>query len=149
MNGAPVELLAKDTGEASSTAAETGMSELVTAGVDAVVGPASSRCSSSALLPVVTGSGIPMISPAATLPDLTDLDDHGLVFRTIPSYEQQGYALADALAGTKVALVVLDDAMGGLLADTADDGAGSATATVRPRCTFPPRRPTGPRWWRR
>jgi ABC-type branched-subunit amino acid transport system substrate-binding protein len=138
VNGAPVELVQKDSGDASTTAAETAMSELVTAGVDVVIGPSSSVLAQR-LLPTVVASGIPMISPAATLPDLTGLDDQGLVFRTIPAYQLQGYALADALAGTKVALVVLDDADGGLLADTLmmglDGNGGDLTVIPFPAAT--------------
>ena len=138
VNGAPVELIQKDSGEATGGTAETSMAELVTAGVDVVIGPSSSVLVER-LLPVVTESGIPMISPAATLPSLTGLEDDGMVFRTIPSYELQGYALADALAGTKVALLVLDDEMGDLLAETLmmglDGNGGDLTVIPFPAST--------------
>ncbi len=138
VNGAPVELIQKDSGEATGGTAETSMAELVTAGVDVVIGPSSSVLVER-LLPVVTESGIPMISPAATLPSVTGLEDDGMVFRTIPSYELQGYALADALAGTKVALLVLDDEMGDLLAETLmmglDGNGGDLTVIPFPAAT--------------
>jgi branched-chain amino acid transport system substrate-binding protein len=116
VNGAPVELIQKDSADAGTGTVEAAMTELINAGVDVVIGP-SSAVLVERILPLVVGSGIPIISPAATLPTLTGLADRGLVFRTIPSYELQGYALADALAGTKVALVVQDEPMGKLLGD--------------------------------
>lgn len=115
--GVPVELIQKDSADASTGTVEAAMTELINAGVDVVIGP-SSAVLVERILPLVTGSGIPVISPAATLPVPTGLQDRGLVFRTVPSYELQGYALADALAGTKVALVVQDgEPMAELLSD--------------------------------
>ena len=38
---------------------------------------------------------IPMISPSATSPALTDADDNGLFFRTAPSDARGGQVLAD------------------------------------------------------
>lgn len=116
--GVPIELIQKDSADASTGTVEAAMTELINAGVDVVIGP-SSAVLIERILPLVTGSGIPVISPAATLPNVTGMQDRGLVFRTVPSYEVQGYALAEELAGTKVTLVVQDgEPMGALLADT-------------------------------
>ena len=43
---------------------------------------------------------IPLISPASTSPEITDLPDDGYVFRTAPSDALQGQVLADAVGET-------------------------------------------------
>ena len=40
---------------------------------------------------------VPLISPASTSPEITDLPDDGYVFRTAPSDALQGQVLADAV----------------------------------------------------
>ena len=40
---------------------------------------------------------IPLISPSATSPEITELPDDGYVFRTAPSDALQGQVLADAM----------------------------------------------------
>ena len=111
VNGKPVELIAGDSGDATSTTAETSFADIVKKGADVVIGPTSSVLASRLIQPAVT-AGVTMISPAATYPDLTTAKDDGLFFRTIPSFELQGTALAQAVSakGTvKAALVYVAD----------------------------------------
>ena len=44
---------------------------------------------------VAVPNGVVMISPSATSPGLTDLEDKGLFFRTAPSDARGGQVLAD------------------------------------------------------
>jgi len=120
-NGEPVEIVAADSGEAKTTKLESSFKTLVSKDVDVVIGPSSSVLAQRAI-PLAIDAEIPIISPAATLSSLDDVFDDGYFFRTIPAYDQQGYALAEALtAGTdaqKIAFVYIDDAQGSALHDT-------------------------------
>ena len=111
VNGVPVEVFHRNSGDATTEMAETAYADLVAKGVDVVIGPSSSVLAQRLVDPVIA-AGVPLISPAATLPSMTTLDDSGLVFRTIGDYSDQGAVIAAALAetpATKVAYVYLDD----------------------------------------
>lgn len=116
VNGVPVEVVNRDSGDAGTQTAEASFADLVAQGVDVVVGPTSSVLAQR-LLPLALQARIPMISPAATYPQLSGLDDAGFLSRTIPSYGTQALALAAELAGKKVAVVAVDDPLGGSLVD--------------------------------
>lgn len=135
-NGAPVEVVNRDSGEASTQKAEESFADLVSQGVDVVIGPSSSVIAERLLAPAAE-AGIPLISPAATYPQLTDLDETGIFFRTIPAYGHQGLVLADLLSAAdaaSVALVYRDDELGRsllALAEPAFDEAGIELLAVR------------------
>src|SRR5690606_29904521 len=102
---------------AKAQASLTHLSETV--GAPVVIGPIFSELVLG-LAEQAKTSGTLMISPTATAKTITDLDDDGLVWRTIPSDVYQANALADRLlaldpAPAKVALVYKDDAYGTLL----------------------------------
>lgn len=65
--------------------------------VVAVVGPYCSGATLAAANSVTIPAGVVMISPSATSPELTNLKDNDLVFRTAPSDSFQGQALARKL----------------------------------------------------
>src|SRR6478752_6384153 len=90
--GAPVEVVNRDSGDATTETAEASFAALVEKGVDVVVGPSSSVLAER-LLPKAAEAGIPFISPAATYPALSEIDGDGHFFRTIPSYPHQGVLL--------------------------------------------------------
>lgn len=124
VNGKPVELLQRDSGDASTTTAEASLSDLVANGADAVIGPTSSVLATR-LLPAIATAKIPMISPAATFPDLTTAKDGGYFFRTIPAYGDQGAALGTVLSArgsADVALVYVDDELGRAILPTLTAG---------------------------
>lgn len=75
--------------------------------VQGVVGPWCSGAVLSAANSATIPAGIVLITPAGTSPEITKLKDNDTVFRTIPSDEYQGQALARALMGrgTKVVAV--------------------------------------------
>ena len=48
---------------------------------------------------VAVPNGVPMISPSATSPALTTIEDNGYFFRTAPSDARQGQLLAEITMG--------------------------------------------------
>jgi ABC-type branched-subunit amino acid transport system substrate-binding protein len=120
VGGVPVELLQRDEGDAGTRKAEESLADLVAQKADVIVGPSSSVIAER-LMPLVVSAKIPMISPAATFTSLTDANDSGYFFRTIPSYATQGDALGKALSEkgpVKVGLVYITDELGQSVADT-------------------------------
>jgi branched-chain amino acid transport system substrate-binding protein len=107
-----------DSGDASSTIAEKSLTTLLDSKVDVIIGPASSALASR-LIPKTIADHVAMISPAATLPQLSGSQDDGFFFRTVPAYPLQALALAKAMAAAgspRIALVYSDDAPGQSLA---------------------------------
>ncbi len=104
--GAPVEVVNRDSGDATTETAEASFAALVEEGVDVIIGPSSSVLAER-LLPKAVEAGIPFISPAATYPQLSSLDTDGLFFRTIPSYPHQGTLLGSLLPEKDVVSVGL------------------------------------------
>ena len=124
VSGSPVELVARDSGDAASTTLEASFADLVAQDVDVVIGPSSSLLAQRAIALAKTAE-ITVISPAATFPDLTTADDGGFFFRTIASYPHQGLALGAALSDpkpAKVAFLYIEDEFGTSLAATLAEG---------------------------
>src|SRR5690606_20491337 len=112
VNGKPVVVYHRDSGDASTTKAESSLEDLISKNVDVVIGPSSSILAER-LLPTLVTEGIAMISPSATSPALSSLKDQGLLFRTIPSAALEGSALADVAGKDRtVALVYYSDDTG-------------------------------------
>jgi branched-chain amino acid transport system substrate-binding protein len=68
--------------------------------VDRVVAIAGAHCSGESIAAantVTIPAGVPLVSPASTSPALTALQDNDTVFRTVPSDNYQGAALARTL----------------------------------------------------
>lgn len=138
VNGVPVEVFHRNSGDATSETAEASYADLVAKGVDVVIGPSSSVLAERLVDPVIA-AGVPLISPAATLPALTALDDTGLVFRTIGTYAAQGTVITDALVeakAAKVAYVYVDDASGQALLESITAGAEEGGLTLATSETF-------------
>ena len=87
--GKNVELEQADSGDTSTDIASQSVNRLLDAGVDAIVGAASSSVTLK-VIDRITGSGVLQISPANTSTTLTDYPDKGLYFRTAPSDVYQG-----------------------------------------------------------
>jgi branched-chain amino acid transport system substrate-binding protein len=96
--------------------ARTGLDELLAAGVDAIVGPASSTVALSQLAEAVNpATGVVTCSPTASALALDDYPDNKLFFRTIPSDSFQMEAIEVEVEGTgveSVAIGYLDDPYG-------------------------------------
>lgn len=114
VEGAPVQLISADSGDATTATAEASLASLVKQGADVVIGPSSSVLAQR-LLTAAAAARIPMISPSATYPQLTSLDTGGVFFRTIPSTADQGVALGTLLPSKRqpeVALIATADEIG-------------------------------------
>ncbi len=82
-----------------SAAATAAAERLVTSeGVVAIMGADCSGVTIATLNNVAAPNGVVMISPSATSPALTGIEDQGLFFRTAPSDARQGEVLADILS---------------------------------------------------
>ena len=79
------------------TAAQSAAKKLISGGSTCLIGPWSSSETVPVGRSVAAREGIPLISPSATSPEITDLPDDGFVFRTAPSDALQGQVLADAI----------------------------------------------------
>jgi branched-chain amino acid transport system substrate-binding protein len=91
-----------------SAAATAAAERLVTADkVAGIVGADCSGVTTSILQNVAMANGIVMVSPSATLPALSTLEDNGLFFRTAPSDARQGQIIAEILIdrGIKTAAI--------------------------------------------
>lgn len=129
--GAPIEVFHRNSGDADSTTAEASYADLVARGVDVIIGPATSVLAER-ILPLAIADGVAIISPSATAPALTALDDDGLLLRTVPSAALQGRALAHLLADEgvgEVATLAFDDANSIPVSDTLTESfEGAVTA---------------------
>ena len=89
---------------AASAAAE----RLVTSdNVVAIMGADCSGVTTAVANNVAVPNGVPIISPSATSPALSTIDDKDLFFRTAPSDARQGQVLADVLADRGVKSVAV------------------------------------------
>jgi ABC-type branched-subunit amino acid transport system substrate-binding protein len=136
VNGKPVELLSDDSGDATTQTAEASLADLAKKGVDVIIGPSSSVLAQR-LITAAAAARIPMVSPSATYPQLSALDQTGVFFRTVPSTARQGVALGRLLPAKKqgkVALVATSDPIGQsvvtTLGDTLTANGGSLVANV-------------------
>ena len=85
-----------------SAAATTAAEGLVSNGVIAIMGADCSGVTGAIATNVAVPNGVVMISPSATSPGLTDLNDKGYFFRTAPSDARGGQVLADITKDRKV-----------------------------------------------
>jgi ABC-type branched-subunit amino acid transport system substrate-binding protein len=127
VNGVPVVVVSRDSGEAATKKVEESFAALVEEDVDVIIGPSSSVLAQR-LLELAADAGIPLISPAATYPQLSALDEEGIFFRTIATYPHQAVVFADLFAERdidSVAIVVRDDDVSGTLAAALDASLGA------------------------
>lgn len=90
-------------------------------GVIAIVGPHCSGAVLAAANSVTIPAGVTIVTPSGTSPEITSLNDNDTVFRTVPSDDYQGRALARTLLerGTKkVAVAYLNNDYGKGLAES-------------------------------
>lgn len=91
-----------------AAAATAAAERLVTSdGVSAINGATCSGATTAVLNNVVVPNGIVMISPSATSPALSKIEDNGLFFRTAPSDARQGEIMADVLGSRSISSVAL------------------------------------------
>ena len=90
-----------------SAAATTAAEGLVSGGVVAIMGADCSGVTGAIATNVAVPNGVVMISPSATSPGLTTLDDKGFFFRTAPSDARGGQILADITRDRKIKSVAI------------------------------------------
>ncbi|ETX15530.1 branched-chain amino acid ABC transporter substrate-binding protein [Roseivivax halodurans JCM 10272] len=91
-----------------SAAATAAAERLVTTdGIVAIVGADCSGVTGAILSNVAVPNGVPMISPSATSPGLSNAEDDGLFFRTAPSDARQGEVLAGILESEGISSVAV------------------------------------------
>ncbi|PAU96352.1 ABC transporter substrate-binding protein [Paracoccus salipaludis] len=96
LNGSKVTAARADNTCADAAAAVAAVERLVTAEkVNGIMGGMCSGETIASLERVGVPNGMVMISPSATSPALTDLEDGGFFFRTSPSDARQGEVMAD------------------------------------------------------
>ncbi len=112
--GLSVEVVFGDSGNTDNKAYETEIPRVLSEGVAAIIGAASSSTSLQ-FIDQETGAGVIQFSPANTSDVFTTYDDNGLFFRTAPSDVLQGEVLGNLIAEDgvqKLAMIVQNDSYG-------------------------------------
>ncbi len=108
LGGASVTPVRGDTTCVDSAAASAAAERLITADrVNAIAGGDCSGVTTAMLQNVAMPNGVVMISPSATSPALSTLEDNGLFFRTAPSDARQGQVISEVLKERGVSTVAL------------------------------------------
>ena len=107
LGGETITVLEGDSTCVDSAAAQAAAEKLVADGVAAIMGADCSGVTGAIATNVAIPNGVVMISPSATSPGLTDLDDNGLFFRTAPSDARGGQILADITRDRKIKSVAI------------------------------------------
>lgn len=98
LGGSTVESVRADSTCVDAAAAQAAAERLITSDkVSAIMGADCSGVTTAILQNVAMANGVVMVSPSATSPALSDLEDNGLFFRTAPSDARQGQVLAEIL----------------------------------------------------
>jgi len=117
-----------------SAAATAAAERLITSDkVNAIMGADCSGVTTAILQNVAMANGVVMVSPSATSPALSTIEDDGLFFRTAPSDARQGQVVADILKeqGYKtVAITYTNNDYGKGLADSIETNFKAVGGTV-------------------
>ncbi len=98
MGGSKITPVRGDSTCVDAAAATATAERLITSdGVSAIMGADCSGVTTAVLQNVATAKGVVMISPSATSPALSTVQDNGLFFRTSPSDARQGQVIAEIL----------------------------------------------------
>ena len=107
LGGKKIEVMRADSTCVDSAAATAAAEGLISGGVAAIMGADCSGVTGAIATNVAVPNGVVMISPSATSPGLTTLDDKGYFFRTAPSDARGGQILADITKDRKVKSVAI------------------------------------------
>ena len=121
LDGATVTAVTADTGCIDNGLATSNAERLIADGINGLIGGDCSGVTGAILQNVAIPNGMVMISPSATSPGLSTVDDNGLFFRTAPSDAREGQVMTDILMeeGIKsVALTYTNNDYGKGLADS-------------------------------
>ena len=120
LDGDTITILEGDSTCIDSAAAVTVAEGQIADGVAAIMGADCSGVTGAIATNVAVPNGVTMVSPSATSPGLTDLDDHGYFFRTSPSDARGGQILANIATArglSSVAITYTNNDYGKGLAD--------------------------------
>ena len=120
LDGAKVTPIRADSGCIDNGMAVASAERLIADGVNGIIGADCSGVTGAVLQNVAIPNGMVMISPSATSPGLTTMEDNGLFFRTSPSDAREGEVMAEILQerGVKsIALTYTNNDYGKGLAD--------------------------------
>jgi branched-chain amino acid transport system substrate-binding protein len=121
LGGKALELVTGDSTCADSTAAANAADRLINSeNLPAIVGPMCSGATISAANNAAIPGGAVIISPSATSPAVSEVDDNDLLFRTVPSDSFQGESMAKLLMAkdiTTIAITYLNNDYGKGFAD--------------------------------
>lgn len=112
--GKDVSVVHRDSGDTTTDIATQSVTNLLSQGVSAIVGAASSSVSMN-VIDQITKAGVVQISPANTSPAFSTYDDNGLYFRTAPSDVLQGRTLGSYMiscGAQTLGMIVLNDPYG-------------------------------------
>ncbi len=124
--------------------AQEGARKLIDADkVSVLAGPMASSETIPVAENVSVPAGIPLISPSATNPDITKLEDDGLVFRTPPSDALQGKVLAKVMleslgTGKAVNIGARNDPYGNALAGVFETAWKASGGTIGAKVVYNP-----------
>ncbi|HEY9038425.1 MAG TPA: ABC transporter substrate-binding protein [Roseovarius sp.] len=134
MDGQTITAVQGDTGCIDSSLAVASAERLITSdGVKGIVGGMCSGETGAVLQNAAIPNGIVMISPSATSPALSTVEDNGLFFRTSPSDARQGQVMADILNErgiSEVAVTYTNNDYGKGLADSFAESFTQSGGTV-------------------
>jgi branched-chain amino acid transport system substrate-binding protein len=136
MDGSTITPVRGDSTCVDSAAATATAERLITSDkVSAIMGADCSGVTTAILQNVAMPNGVVMISPSATSPALSTLEDNGLFFRTSPSDARQGQVAADIMKArgySSAAISYTNNDYGKGLADSIAENftAGGGTITI-------------------
>jgi branched-chain amino acid transport system substrate-binding protein len=108
LGGSTVSAVKGDSTCIDATAATAAAERLITSEkVAAIVGGDCSGVTTAVLQNVAKPNGIVMVSPSATSPALSTIEDNGLFFRTAPSDARQGAVVAEILKDRGVSSIAI------------------------------------------
>ena len=107
LSGETISVVRADSTCVDSAAATAAAEGVISQGVAAIMGADCSGVTGAIASNVAVPNGVVMISPSATSPGLTALDDKGFFFRTAPSDARGGQILADITKDRKVKSVAI------------------------------------------
>lgn len=98
LDGTTVSAVRADTTCVDAAAGTAAIERLITSdNVSGIVGGDCSGVTTAALTNVAMPNGMVMVSPSATSPALSTIEDNGLFFRTAPSDARQGVVMSDII----------------------------------------------------
>ncbi|MEL6609428.1 MAG: ABC transporter substrate-binding protein [Pseudomonadota bacterium] len=107
LDGAMVEGMSADTGCIDNGLATSNAERLIADGISGLIGGDCSGVTGAILANVAIPNGMVMISPSATSPALSTVEDNGLFFRTAPSDAREGQVMAEVLQDRGIESIAL------------------------------------------